>query len=96
MEEKAQIILAGDRWQLVGAVTFSTVNDLLAQSRKRWRDLSSVTIDFDQTTHVDSAALALLLEWKRWFKETERTIKFLKFPDQLVRLIEISSLTAVL
>lgn len=47
------------------------------------------SFDFSQTEVVDSAAVAVLLEWKRAAKERHITLDFVQMPDDLRSLISL-------
>lgn len=47
------------------------------------------SFDFSQTQIVDSAAVAVLLEWKRAAKERHVALDFVQMPDDLQSLISL-------
>lgn len=57
---------------------------------------SPMTLDFTQTTHMDSAGLALLLQWKRMAHAVGRSIQFHALPDQTRNLAAVFGLANLL
>lgn len=89
--------LQGDNvWRIEGELTFSSVNALLKQSKGLWRDNQDILVDLSKVTHADSAALALLLEWKRVAKKLKKEIEFQHLPKQLKSLVEISHISTMI
>ena len=79
-------------WSIDGELTFVTVSNLLAQSKKLWKDTVDIDVDFSKVTQSDSASLALLLEWQRYANKEKKQISFANLPKQLLNLIQISEL----
>lgn len=55
-----------------------------------------LTMDFTETTHMDSAGLALLLQWKRMAHAVGRSIQFRSLPDQTRNLAAVFGLAKLL
>lgn len=73
-----------------GALTFATVPDLFVESSSIIESTSeTITIDLQDVSRTDSAGLALLVEWLRAAGSRAR---FVNFPAQLRRLIDVSGL----
>ena len=62
-----------------GPVTFATAGELLDASRVVFKNQAAVTISLDEVTSVDSAGLALLLEWLRQGRADRRAVLFSVF-----------------
>lgn len=72
-----------------GALTFESLPSVLAQAEAfaARADLPArLDIDFARVTEVDSAALALLLEWRRVAARRGTQLTFLNLPPNLVAL----------
>lgn len=76
-----------DSLAIVGDLTLKTVQLILNETRQRVLKKEVKTIDLSGIANVDSAAMALLIEWKRLNKE----IKFKNRPKQLENLLKISN-----
>ncbi len=92
----ATLVLNNEKWNVEGELTFSTVSSLLKQSKSFWKEIEKIDVDFSNVTKADSAALALLLEWKRFANKHDKSISFSSLPRQLLNLIKISHLGEML
>ena len=83
---------AGEVLALDGALSFETLPAVLAQSAEyaARADLPErLTIDFARITHVDSSAVALLLEWRRQAQRRGKTLEFVNLPANLLALASL-------
>jgi len=77
---------------ITGELTFATIPDVLAQSAEyeARADLPQrLVIDFTGVSGVDSAAVALLLEWRRQALRRGKTLDFTNLPANLVALAQL-------
>ncbi|HUL57140.1 MAG TPA: STAS domain-containing protein [Usitatibacter sp.] len=75
-----------------GELSFHTIPAVLARSAEysARADLpGKLTIDFSAVTGVDSAAVALLLDWRRMAIARGRTLVFVNLPANLLALAEL-------
>jgi phospholipid transport system transporter-binding protein len=75
-----------------GELSFETIPAVLAESAEfaARPDLpQKITIDFTAITGVDSAAVALLLEWRRMALKRGKTLLFSNLPANLLALAEL-------
>ncbi len=86
-----------DAARVSGALTFQTAQDYLADSRS-WLSgqQGTATIDLSGVSRVDSAGIALLLEWLRLARERGRDVHFTGVPDQVRHLIQVNGLARIL
>jgi len=83
---------AGETLALTGALSFETIPTVLEQSAEyaARTDLPDrLTIDFAGITGVDSAAVALLLEWRRQATQRSKRLDFINLPPNLLALAEL-------
>lgn len=83
---------AGEVLALTGDLSFETVPAVLAQTEQyaARADLPErLTIDFAGVTGVDSAAVALLLEWRRLAAARGKALDFANLPANLLALAEL-------
>lgn len=71
-----------------GAITMRTVAAVLGESAGRISG-AHVVIDLAGITEVDSAAVSLLLEWRREAARAGRRIEFENVPANLTTLAEL-------
>ena len=78
----------GERCRLEGPVTMQNVTALLAESEGLFKG-PRVVVDLGAVTEVDSAAVSLLLEWRRAAEKENRRIEFENVPANLESLAEL-------
>lgn len=83
---------ADGRVQVAGPLTFATVSARLADSVALFRPRQRLCFDLSAVTDVDSAALALLVEWLRLGRERGARVEFAGLPASLRSLAEVSEL----
>jgi phospholipid transport system transporter-binding protein len=76
---------AGDSWSVSGALTIDSAARLLAASRDAVLPPSGI-VAFGEVHALDSAAVALLLAWKRRATAEGKTIAFTGIPPSLTAL----------
>jgi phospholipid transport system transporter-binding protein len=85
----------GGRCTVQGPITLDNVVELLAEGNGQFT-ASKITVDLAAVTEVDSAALSLLLEWRREAGRNGRTIRFHNLPANLKSLAELYGLTELI
>jgi phospholipid transport system transporter-binding protein len=82
--------VGGGRYRVTGNLGFDTVPALWTQSLSELNDSAETVIDLGQVTHVDSAGLALVIEWVHWAHSHGRRLRLVEIPEKLVALARIS------
>jgi phospholipid transport system transporter-binding protein len=77
-------------------VSFATVGDLLQASPSVFVGQAAITVDLSGVTSVDSAGLALLLEWLRRARSDGYAVAFTSLPDKLVAIAKLSGVDVML
>lgn len=84
---------AGETIAVSDALTFETVASVLAASESWFRpDAGPLTLDLAGATRVDSAGVALLLEWQERASSAGRPLKFVRAADQVRQIVQMSGL----
>ncbi len=83
-------------FRLRGQLGFAAVPGLLASGRQLFPASGPVRLDLAGLDSVNSAGLALLLEWQGEFKRTGREMKLLNVPAKLINIARVSELELVL
>lgn len=83
---------ADGRVPLQGPLTFATVSRRLADTAGLFGRHEQLCFDLQAVTEVDSAALALLVEWLRLGERHGVTVRFAHLPDALRSLAQVSEL----
>jgi phospholipid transport system transporter-binding protein len=82
--------LGGGRFRVAGTLDFDTVPGVWEQSRAALDDAAHISIDLGGVTEVDSAGLALVIEWLRTVRGRGAQLTFAGVPDKLRALARIS------
>ena len=95
--DEAELRAAGDgRYVLRGPVVFATAAGLLETSRRLFGNEPQLTVDLSEVTRVDSAALALLLEWLRRARAEGRGLRYEGLPEKLHAIAALSGVQKLL
>jgi len=89
VEEDHHIVLKGD-------MTFVTVGDALQESYNYFSGDERLRVDLRGVRRVDSAGLALLIEWLRRMRGEQREVQFMNFPDRLEGRAQVSGVGEIL
>ena len=88
--------LGGGRYRVTGNLGFETVPGLWAESVAGLDESAEPIVDLGRVTHVDSAGLALVIEWIRWARSHGRRLSFIEIPEKLLALARISEIDGFL
>lgn len=92
---EAKIDRKGDSdFQITGDMTFESVPQLLTDSKAVFGDVEDLNLDLAEVKQVDSAGLALLLEWISQAKAKDAKISLKGIPESLreiARLCQVDS-----
>jgi phospholipid transport system transporter-binding protein len=83
-------------FRLLGELGFATVPEVLESGRRLFSGGGTLTLDLSGVSRVDSAGLALLVEWVREGRRQGRTLAFTGVPEQLLSIARISGLEEIL
>jgi phospholipid transport system transporter-binding protein len=83
----AKVTQVDNRWEISGDVLIATANELLTQSQAF--AIENTKIDFTGVTDVDTAAVSLILEWKRRAEKENQSLTFINLPANLTSLIQL-------
>jgi phospholipid transport system transporter-binding protein len=79
--------------EVSGRVTFQTVPHCLSQAAAWFEQASAdMTVDLAKVALVDTAGVALMLEWLAVAQAKQRKLKFVNLPEQVRHLIGVSGL----
>ena len=81
--------------EVSGALTFDSVPAVYLESQSRLSAQIN-TVDLAAVTAVDSAGLALLLEWQALARKRSSNLAFINAPSDLLRLAALSESTSLL
>ena len=78
----------GDRCIVQGPITIANATAVLAESASVFT-APRLVVDLSRVTEVDSAAVSLLLEWRRAARRAQRHIEFVNLPESLKSLADL-------
>ncbi len=90
------ITVQGDRWVLSGEIDFDTVPSLLGHPGANMVRGRNVQVDLAGVTRVDSAGLALMVEWLRESQRKGLGMSFSNVPKQLQSMAQLCGLQDIL
>ena len=85
----------GENLVLEGAVTLDTVPGLIGAAEEHLRQGARV-VDFRNVTEVDSAAVALALEWLRQAAESQTGLRLANLPAAMQNLAKLYGVSELL
>lgn len=92
LNESAEARLVADgggRFHVEGDVIFATVMHLLAESHELFADERRIEIDLGQVGRINTAGLALVIEWIRRSRQEGRSFLIRRPPETLAALARI-------
>lgn len=97
MHDAVQIQVDDERvGHLQGDLSFQTVTALLSEINKLHTKTPLRALDLQAIRRTDTAGLALLIELLRMTRQDAAPLYFYNLPAQLLRLAEVSGVTALL
>ncbi len=92
MNSSAKIIFKNNCFFVSGVLDFFTVMTVLESSALQMKNNSEDCFDLDlsEVTAVNSAAIALLIEWIKCAKKLKKKIIFKNIPSQLISIAEVA------
>ena len=82
--------LGAGRFRISGVLNASTAREVLEQSEARFEQFKDLDVDLGGVGESDSAGLALLIEWLRLARQSQKAIHFANVPAQIEALARIS------
>jgi phospholipid transport system transporter-binding protein len=80
-------------YQLQGRLVYDSVHKLIAKGAKAIASTSNrVEIDCEQLSRIDSAGIALFINWQRYCEQNNQTFHLTHLPSQAISLIKANKL----
>jgi len=80
---RASLHAGGDTWRLEGELSFETVPGLFTSARQAMHDSIPSSVDLGSVERVESAGVALMLDWIRAARVHGRTLSFDNIPEHM-------------
>ncbi len=84
------ITQSDDSYRIQGSLTFNSINQSMIHTLNLPEDIQTITMDLQGLSKIDSAGLALLIEWKKLAQIQQITLLFKHIPAQLKALLKLS------
>lgn len=81
---------ADNEWALYGELSFKTVPTIIGELNGLLSGESPQVIDLSGVTRIDSAGVALLLDWVRAAKNCNVSVRFRNVPPQMLALAKVA------
>ena len=75
-----------------GILNYDTVKRVFDESLPALSQQKKIQFDFSHVTKANSAALALMIEWKKYAKKHSMQISFENIPEKLKLILNASNL----
>jgi phospholipid transport system transporter-binding protein len=85
----------GGRCSIEGPLTMANVTGVLHESAALFQG-DDILVDLGRVTEVDSAAVSLLLEWRRQALAAHRHIEYVNLPSNLRSLADLYGVSDLL
>ncbi|MDF1582857.1 MAG: STAS domain-containing protein [Methyloprofundus sp.] len=82
-------------YRLKGNLIFNTINKDVLNTLDFNQAPASMTIDLQQVGEIDSAGLALLIEWIKFAQARQKKLHFDHIPAQLTALAKLSYISEI-
>jgi len=93
----SSISFSEDTLFLKGSFTFNTVSELQEKGLSLLEKVNAqqVVLNLKEMRRIDSAGIALLLEWKRYCQNNNKDLKLIEAQDQATSLIKTYKLQSL-
>ena len=89
---RCELRAAGEgRFELVGPLILHSVGDLLRAGERLFPVAGPVAVDLSGVGQVDSAGVALLLEWARLARHRHAQLTYIEVPERALALARIGN-----
>jgi len=77
------------RYAIAGELNFQSVPVVWEQSQQLFGSSNSIEIDLTGVVRSNSAGLALLIQWMRYAKSSNKSIAFHHIPEQMQEIAKV-------
>ncbi len=83
-------------YRVGGELTLDTAKAVVSETEHLFDNAAQLDIDLAEVTHADSAGLAVLVNWMRQAKQSEKNISFQHLPAQMLAIAKATGLDEIL
>jgi phospholipid transport system transporter-binding protein len=80
------------RYRLEGELSFATAGDALKKTLAVFKDAPGLSFDLAGIARVDSAGVALLLEWMRRAEQAGTQLRYIHLPQHVKAIARVSGI----
>ena len=84
------------KFRITGILNFDSIIALDRRARDLFQKYNKIIVDLTGVTYVNSAGLALLLEWKRQTLLDNKTFQLLGVPQKLLNIAHMTEIESIL
>lgn len=91
--------ISASHWQLQGRLNVNTITAIIAPGYRMIDGVpagETLTVDLSGVEQVDSASVALLIDWLRYAKKQGKSLNISHPPEKMKDIIHVSNLDGVL
>ncbi len=88
---KAVLFTAGDTWKIQGDLNFATAFELYESAHEAMQQKLPASVNLEAVERVDSAGVALMLDWIRNTRSSQQKLKFHNVPAHMRSIAELCS-----
>lgn len=96
MNSLATLVEENQRILVSGTLNFSSIVPLWEASLKLFPKYNAMEIDLANVVAVNSGGLALILEWIKYAKRSQKIIRFINIPLQLQSIAEVGGIDSLI
>lgn len=93
---RAVLFTPGNTWQVQGDLNFETTPELFTSAQEAMSKQIPASIDLAAVERVDSAGVALMLDWIRAARARDKTLQFRNVPDHMMSIAELCGVSHLL
>lgn len=93
---RAVLFSAGDTWKIQGDLSFETTPELFESAREAMHDHVPACVDLEAVERVESAGVALMLDWIRAARAQQKTLTFNNVPEHMISIADLCGVVHLL
>jgi phospholipid transport system transporter-binding protein len=95
MQKQADIVFQNNVFSLTGDLDFCNVMSVYQKGLHSMMQCKELIFDFSAVTSSNSAGIALVIEWVRLAKRSNKPIQFRHFTSDLLSVMQTAGMTAL-
>ena len=92
MHENLIITYKNNKFYLSGEVNFNNVMPVYKNGILQFNHQEKIDLDFSELKNSDSSAIALIVEWMKWARANNKSIKFHHLSSELLAIVKAAGM----